>query len=117
VHFCNYWRLTGEAVLIGFVGGKMGAWVTQHDHHEVQGEMLRVLRVMYGPDNVPEPTHLFVTRWEDDAFAGHGSYSYIAVGSSMKDHATLQRPVSARVLLAGEHASEYPGFVHGAYLR
>ncbi|MBX3284875.1 MAG: FAD-dependent oxidoreductase [Actinobacteria bacterium] len=63
---------------------------------------------------VPEVADLVRTSWSDDPFT-LGSYSYLAVGASPDDRATLRQPVGGRLVFAGEHTDEAnPATVHGA---
>ena len=55
-------------------------------------------------------------RWGQDRFA-RGSYSYVHVGASGADYATLGEPIGERLYFAGEHTiMEHPATVVGAYL-
>ena len=71
---------------------------------------------MFGAKAVPDPTRTVVTRWGNDKFA-RGSYSYVHVGASGQDYATLGEPIGERMYFAGEHTiMEHPATVVGAYL-
>merc|ERR1719198_1315594 len=71
---------------------------------------------MFGEATVPPPVRTIVTRWEADRFA-RGSYSYVHVGASGADYATLGEPLGERLFFAGEHTiMEHPATVVGAYL-
>ena len=73
------------------------------------------LKSMFGAKAVPDPTRTVVTRWGNDKFA-RGSYSYVHVGASGQDYATLGEPIGER-MYAGEHTiMEHPATVVGAYL-
>ena len=63
---------------------------------------------------VPEVADLVRTSWSTDPWA-LGSYSFLPVGASPDDRATLRRPVADRLFLAGEATDEAdPATVHGA---
>jgi monoamine oxidase len=82
---------------------------------QVVNECMNLLRVFYG-SQVLEPVRSVVTRWNTDPFA-LGSYSYLSVGCSMNDFATLSEPeFDERLGFAGEATSEYFSTVHGAYM-
>lgn len=66
------------------------------------------------PTTGPRPAQALVTRWVTDPYA-LGSYSFLAVGATPDDRAALQEPVTARLLLAGEHTDvAAPATTHGA---
>ncbi len=78
-------------------------------------ELMTVLRSMYG-NKIPNPVAAMMTRWNSDPLA-HGSYSYLAIGSSLVDHQTLAEPIDDRIFFAGEATSDqHPATVHGAFL-
>jgi monoamine oxidase len=67
-----------------------------------------------GSRRVPRPDAMVRTSWSTDPFA-LGSYSYLAVGATPDDRATLRHPITDRVHLAGEATDEdHPSTVHGA---
>ena len=63
---------------------------------------------------VPDPTQVMTSAWGVDPFS-HGSYSYLAVGSTPEDMDALGDPVGERVLFAGEatYKQRY-GYADGA---
>lgn len=64
-------------------------------------------------DRLRARRHL-ITRWAADPFA-LGAYSYLPVGATPADRATLAEPVRDRLLLAGEATwVDAPATVHGA---
>src|SRR4051794_21003183 len=79
--------------------------------------MSKVLRSIFGDDNVPEPISCLVTRWSRDPFA-LGSYTYVKVGGDPSDITELSEPIGdGRVRFAGEATSpHYLASCHGAYL-
>jgi hypothetical protein len=92
------------------------------DDTELVAEICTTLRRMFG-DHIPAtPAFYHVTRWDKDAFAGGGSYSFMKVGATIQDVRELSRPEGGdgdkkpRVYFAGEACSETNGqCVHGAY--
>lgn len=63
---------------------------------------------------VPEVAGLVRTSWATDPWA-LGSYSFLPVGASPDDRATLRQPVADRLFLAGEATdADNPSTVHGA---
>lgn len=74
---------------------------------------LEILRRMF--PSAPDPEETLFTDWAGDPFA-RGSYSYVPVGASDEDMRALARPVSERMVLAGEAtvAGSY-GTVHAAF--
>jgi monoamine oxidase len=76
---------------------------------------MTVLRTIFG-QAIPDPVAWQITRWASDPYA-LGSYSYNAVGASVKTRRVLSEPVEDRLFFAGEATSlKYPATVHGAYL-
>lgn len=68
----------------------------------------------FGPNRVPKITHAYATTWGKDEFA-RGSFANIPIGASGNDMRKLARPVSRRLLFAGE--ATFPlhySTVHGA---
>jgi hypothetical protein len=60
-------------------------------------------------------TRCFCTQWSRDPLY-RGAYSFLAAGSSGEDRLRLQRALSDRLFIAGEHTSvEYPATLHGAF--
>jgi len=87
----------------------------------VVGEMMRALRLMFGPE-IPHPLAHHITRWGRDPHAG-GSWSYHAPHSGGGDCKLLAEAYGRyegdmeRVRFAGEHTSaDDIGTVHGAWL-
>lgn len=63
---------------------------------------------------VPEVADLVRTDWAADPWA-LGSYSFLPVGASPDDRATLREPVDGRLFFAGEATdADNPATVHGA---
>ena len=89
---------------------------------ELIAEICATLRRMFGDHTPATPTFYHVTRWDEDAFAGGGSYSFMKVGATAQDIRELSRPEGGdgakkpRLYFAGEACSETNGqCVHGAY--
>lgn len=100
--------------LVAFVTGRYSDKIADLPDDEVQADVMRVLRSMFG-DAIPEPTGMIRTRWERDPFA-FGSYSYIPVDADPADMDILAEPVG-RLQFAGEATHRrHSGTVHGAML-
>ena len=89
---------------------------------ELIAEICSTLRRMFGDRTPATPAFYHVTRWDEDAFAGGGSYSFMKVGATVQDVRELSRPEGGdgaknpRLYFAGEACSETNGqCVHGAY--
>ena len=111
----NYFRYTGQPILLGFNSGKYAWDLEGLANHEITAAAMNALRGIYGR-SIPDPTDVVITRWAADPFT-LGAYSSIPPGSSGKDYNTLAAPVGDRVFFAGEATSRlYPATVHGAFL-
>ena len=76
---------------------------------------MEALREMYGAD-IPAPTEVHISRWGKDPYS-RGAYSFLGVGATPADRASLAQPVGKSLFFAGEATSQqYPSTVHGAYL-
>jgi monoamine oxidase len=111
----NYFRYTGQPILVGLNSGKYARDLEALPNHEITSAAMNVLRGIYGR-SIPDPSDVVITRWANDPFT-LGSYSSIPTGASGKDYDTLAAPVGDRVFFAGEATSRtYPATVHGAFL-
>ena len=111
----NAARLVKEPVLMAFTGGTFAERMESRSLETVRGEVMAMLRTIFG-SAVAEPTALVRSTWHSDPLAG-GSYSHLRVGADAADFDVLARPLSERVLFAGEATNrDYPGTVHGAHL-
>lgn len=110
----NFAPVDGRPVLLGFNAGRLAVESEQMSDRELTSSAVRILRSIFG-NSLPEPVKAVATRWSSDPFA-KGSYSSYAPGSSPLDRKNLARPVSSRLIFAGEACSmEHPGTVHGAF--
>ncbi len=110
----NLAKTAGVPGLLAFITGRYGEHVAALPDAEVQAQVMRVLRAMFGAD-IPAPTGMVRTDWRHDPFA-YGSYAHIPVGASPADMDVLAEPVG-RLLFAGEATHrEHSGTVHGALL-
>lgn len=92
--------LHGEPTLLTFAAGPCAQETRRWSDEAIAGSVLESLREIFG-DEVPTPTGVRVTRWQDDPFT-RGSYAYMAVGSQTSDHDLLATPVGGVLHLAGE---------------
>ena len=110
----NLYPYTGRPILMMFNAGSYGARIEAMSDAEIVAQALASLEVMYGP--VPSPSDVLITRWRSDRWS-HGSYSYVPVGASFRQHLDLARPVDSKVFFAGEAThQDHPATVHGAFL-
>ncbi|MCT1478965.1 NAD(P)/FAD-dependent oxidoreductase [Microbacterium sp. p3-SID336] len=86
--------------LLTFAAGPAAVAIRDWDDESVVASVMAQLRRLYG-DDVPEPVGVQRTAWQDDPFA-HGSYAYMALGSTTADHDDLATPVGGVLHLAGE---------------
>lgn len=92
--------LHGVPTLLTFAAGPAAIATRDWDADRVAASVLEQLRRLYG-DGVVAPTRVDVTHWQDDPFA-RGSYAYMTVGSTTRDHDDLATPVGGVLHLAGE---------------
>lgn len=110
----NWHKASGETHLLGFNAGQYGLEIESKSDDEIVAEAMTILRAMWGAD-IPSPTNRVITRWNSDPFA-KGAYSFIKVGSTIDDRATLAKSVSNRVFFAGEATStDNAATTNGAY--
>ena len=114
--FFNLHPASGSPVLLALAAGAAAAELEVLDDEAVTQQSVEALQSMFGAKTVPQPVRTVVTRWGADKFA-RGSYSYVHVGASGQDYATLGEPIGDRLFFAGEHTiMEHPATVVGAYL-
>lgn len=92
--------LHGEPTLLTFAAGPCAVETRDWSDEAIAESVLASLRELYG-DEVPAPTGVRVTRWQDDPYV-RGSYAYMTVGSETSDHDLLATPIGGVLHLAGE---------------
>lgn len=92
--------LHDQPTLLTFAAGPAAIETLDWSEEQIAESVLAQLRRLYG-DKVEKPTHIYVTDWQTDPFA-HGSYAYMAVGSTTADHDVLATPIGGVLHLAGE---------------
>lgn len=102
--------------LMTFAFGDEADVTEKQTDDQIINEIVTNLRNIYG-DAVPQQKpKLLRTKWRENQFT-FGAYSFVGVGSTTNDFATIAAPVQNKIYFAGEHTStEYRGTVHGAYL-
>lgn len=117
--FYSYSSVSGGPLLVALVAGDAAIQFETMSPVESVKRVLEILRGIYHPKGivVPDPVQAICTRWGKDCFS-HGSYSYVAVGSSGDDYDILAESVGeGRVFFAGEATNkQYPATMHGAFL-
>jgi len=107
--------LDGTPTLLTFAAGPAAVETRGWSGERIVASVLAQLRRLYG-DRVRPPVGVRITAWQDDPFA-HGSYAYMAVGSTTADHDALATPVGGVLHLAGEATwTEDPATVTAAML-
>ncbi|GAA1470313.1 flavin monoamine oxidase family protein [Microbacterium thalassium] len=92
--------LDGTPTLLTFAAGPAARETREWDEDRVVDSVMAQLRRLFG-DDVPQPTGVVMTAWQDDPFA-HGSYAYMTVGGATADHDDLATPVGGVLHIAGE---------------
>ncbi|MCJ1309385.1 hypothetical protein MMC25_003044 [Agyrium rufum] len=106
--------LPGSGIFFATVVSAQSYVAEQQNDEITKEQVLEVLREMFGPTNVPEPTAFMYPRWSTEPWA-FGSYSNWPPGTTLEMHQNLRANVG-RLFFAGEAtSSEYYGFLHGAW--
>ncbi len=105
-----------EPMLMTFLGGQRARVWTRRPNEEIVARAIQDLRTVFGAEQVPDPTDVFVTRWDHDIFS-RGAYSFVPAGGTPEDFEQLAKPVNDRLFFAGEATIRpYYGTLHGAYV-
>ena len=93
------------------------ALATQTPDQVGQAALAALRQILPVPADV-SLAHVQVTQWSTDPWTGHGSYSYLKLGSTPEDYRVWEKGYyNQRVWFAGEATLlEYLGTVTGAYL-
>lgn len=114
-YFLNYRKFSEQNILLGLSVGAAAAVVEKLADQAMAEDAMKAVRTMFG-GHVGDPVAYRSTRWSQNPFS-RGAYSYTRLGSSPGDYDYLARPVSSKLLLAGEHTLfDHHATVHGAYL-
>ena len=114
--FADFTESAGKPTLVCLYSGAFAQKI-QGDRQtdEIITACLAILTKTLGV-NIPQPIATYATNWTGDRYA-FGSYSYMAIGSSIDDVRALIEPVQKRVLFAGEATSlKHHATVHGAFM-
>lgn len=81
---------------------------------EVVAQAVERLRLYYGKEAVPEPTHYFLPRWYQEEFT-KTIYAYVEPGAGFDTRENLKETLYGRLFFAGEATYEARfGTAHGA---
>jgi monoamine oxidase len=95
-------------------GGTLARRIEEMTIAECESWAASVVRDIFG-DGTPAPRSVERTQWSRDPLS-RGSYTYVAVGSTPNDIATLADPVDDRLYFAGEATYRYHwAGAHGAF--
>jgi len=101
------------AALVMQAGGTLARRIEEMTTDECESWALNVVRDVFG-DATPAPRSVDRTQWSRDPLS-RGSYTYVAVGSTPDDIATLAEPVGDKLYFAGEATYRYHwAGAHGA---
>jgi len=92
--------LHGEPTLLTFAAGPAAVETRTWTDEQIAESVMVQLRRLYG-DGIPDPSHIAVSRWQDDPWA-HGAYAYMMRGSVTEDHDAIATPIGGVLHLAGE---------------
>ncbi|XP_077989973.1 lysine-specific histone demethylase 2-like [Glandiceps talaboti] len=106
----------GSSVLMSVISGDSVYTIQDMTDQEIREKCLQVLRAMFPQEDVPDPTHYFVTRWSEEKYA-RMAYSYVKLGCTGEAYDAMAETVGDRVFFAGEATHrQFPQTVTGAYL-
>lgn len=100
----SWYDLTGlddSPTLLTFAAGPAAAATRDWSDAQVVDSIMVQLRRLYGA-SAPSPVAVQRTAWQEDPFAGHGSYAYMTLGSTTADHDALATPIGGVLHVAGE---------------
>ena len=101
------------AALVLQAGGTLARRIEEMTMPECESWASNVVRDIFG--DTPPPRSVERTDWSRDPLS-RGSYSYVAVGSTPNDIATLAEPVDDKLYFAGEATYRYHwAGAHGAF--
>ena len=115
--FLNYAYYTKKPILIAYTAGHSADVMESLTNNQIKASVMQTLRHIYG-NQIPQPTHITVTRWGKDPSA-FGSYTSLGLHAlkNNQDIINLTKPVNNALFFAGEGTSiRYSTTVHGAYL-
>lgn len=114
-YWLNYRTFSDENILLGLSVGDYAPVADRMSKAAMTEDALDVLRSVWG-DKVGLPTAVLTTHWSQDPHF-LGAYSYPQAGGSIAQFRAFEKPVSNRVLFAGEHTEfDHLGTTHGALM-
>ena len=114
-YWLNYRTFSDENILLGLSFGDYAPVADRMGKAAMTEDALDVLRSVWG-DKVGVPAAVLTTHWSQDPHF-LGAYSYPQAGGSITQFRTFEKPVSNRVVFAGEHTEfDHLGTTHGALM-
>jgi len=114
-YWLNYRTFSDENILLGLSVGDYAPVADRMGKAAMTEDALDVLRSVWG-DKVGVPAAVLTTHWSQDPHF-LGAYSYPQAGGSITQFRTFEKPVSNRVVFAGEHTEfDHLGTTHGALM-
>jgi monoamine oxidase len=111
--FLDLTTTVGQPALVALCSAAFAESLLAESQDATIDRVRALLAAMFGA-GVPAPLDAWATRWGSDPFT-RGAYTYVALGASPTDFATLATPVGGRVLFAGEHTTAQRfGYADGA---
>jgi polyamine oxidase len=111
--FLDLTAYVGTPTLVALCSDGFAAGLATRSEEQAIAEVEAILATLFGGP-LPARTHAAVSRWGADPFT-RGAYTYVALGATPADFATLAAPVAGRLLFAGEHTSATRfGYADGA---
>jgi len=114
-YWLNYRTFSDENILLGLSVGDYAPFADRMSKAAMTEDALDVLRSVWG-DKVGVPAAIRTTHWSQDPHF-LGAYSYSQAGGSIAQFRAFEKPVSNRVVFAGEHTQfDHLGTTHGALM-
>ncbi len=88
-------------VLMTYISGLAVEMMRHRTEDQIVFLCVQTLRKMFPDKVIPPPLSAFVTRWQQDAYAGM-AYTFVPVGSSGQVYDILAEHINNRVFFAGE---------------
>jgi len=113
-HWNSYYHVNKVTMLESSASQKYVDAIEMLSDEVVVAQAVERLRLYYGEDAVPDPTHYYLPRWYAEPFT-KTIYAYAEIGARFKTRGNLMETLNDRLFFAGESTYELRfGSVHAA---